>query len=380
MSPTWIWLLIGLSLLTAGFYLLATVYTIRRVRRPALPPPATFPPVSLVKPMKGADESLAANLESHFAQLYPAPFEIIFATTDLNDPAVAVAREVAARHPLVPVTFVHPHPDAGLNPKVANLMGALPAAQHDLVFQTDANVRIGPGHLAHIVSEFIAQDPGLLSSIVAGTGERSLGAMLGNLHLTVIIAPSVCFTSDCARRACVVGQALLYRKSELRALGGIEQFKDVLAEDYLMGECYERAGKRVLLSSKAVENVNGRVSVSGFLSRHSRWLKMNAVMHKPAFLLRFLVSPVWALALLAVGFRSALTLAVALGTLVVFLACAQALFRTLRHQWMGLWMMLLSLVDAVLIWGVWFYSAFSRSINWRGKQLVLGRRTVLSAR
>ncbi len=382
MLQTWTWLLIALSLATAGLYLLGTIYTIWHVRKTAPQPAGDFPPVSMIKPLKGADESLAANLESHFAQRYPAPFEIIFASADPQDPAVAVVREVAARYPQVPVTFVHPDPDAGLNPKVANLMGALPAARHDVIFQTDANVRIEPDHLKHVASEFIAENANLLSGIVVGTGERSLGATLGNLHLTAVIAPSVCFTSDCARRACVVGQALLYRNSELRDLGGIEQFKDVLAEDYLMGECYERVGKRVVLSSRTVENVNQRVSVSGFLVRHSRWLKMNAVIHKLSFLLRFLVSPVWALVLLAVAlvYRATPVLAIAAATLALFFICAQALFRALRRQWMSPWLMLLSLVDAVLIWAAWPYSAVSRGVNWRGKALVIGRRTVLRAR
>ncbi len=389
-----IWVLSVLCAMVAVTFIVAVAATTVQVREKPVAAPAEFPPVSLVKPMKGADEALAANLESFFTLRYPAPFEIVFACADANDPATAVARAVAARFPHVPVKFVACNPNLGLNPKVSNLAAALAEVQHDLIFQTDANVRVAPDHLKHIVSEFIGRGAGLLSSLIVGTGERAVGAALDNLHLTTVIAPSVAFASRVGRQAVVVGKALMYRNSELRALGGIEQFKDVLAEDYLMGECYVRAGKRVLLSSATIANVNERTSVRAYLSRHARWLKMNAVINPAAFTLRFLVSPVWALPLLVLALlgswaceydcmdfvRNVVAMCIAVGTIIIFLVAEQVLFRALRHQWMAPRLMLLSAVDALLMWAVWPYSAVSRSIEWRGEQLRLGGRTKLAPR
>ncbi len=372
--------ILALEILCAAATLLcitATVATIRHARRPSPRVDSELPPVSMIKPLKGAEESLPGNLQSFFEQRYPGAFTIVFASADADDPAVAVARQVAARYPQIVVRFVRSNPSLGLNPKVANVAGALPAAQYDLVFQSDANVRLEPGHLAHIVHEFIHAQAHLLSSVVVGVGEKSVGAAIENVHLTGVIAPSVAFASWCARRACVVGKALLYRRSELDALGGMEQFKDVLAEDYLMGERYERAGKRVILSCATVQNVNERTTVTAFLARHTRWLKMNAVIDKLSFVLRFLVNPVWALALLLVGHSSRLAVAVALVTIVTSIASQQALFRALRTDWMNPRLVFLSLLDALLMWAVWPYTAISRSVNWRGKRLVLGKRTAL---
>ncbi len=372
-----VWILLGLCGFTVAVFAAAVIATAVHVRREA-DPAIEFPPVSLVKPMKGVDESLAANLESFFALRYPAAFELVFAYADANDPAVGVAREAAARYPHIPVRFVLSDATAGLNPKVANLIAALPAAQYDLIFQTDANVRVAPNHLADVVAEFMAQKAGLLSSMIVGSGERSLGAALENLHLTTVIAPSVAFASRVGRQAVVVGKALLYRNSELRALGGIGQFKDVLAEDYLMGACYARAGRRVVLSAYPIQNVNEHGSIKGFLARHSRWLKMNAVINPAAFLLRGIISPLWAAPLLILGWGDPLAEWIGLGTLVVFLAGQQALFRALRREWMSPRLMLLSFLDAVLMWAVWPYSAISRSVNWRGEKLIVGKRTRLA--
>ncbi len=372
-----VWALVALCLAASLICIVAAAATLRHVRKPLPTANCGLPPVSVLKPLKGAEESLADNLQSFFEQRYPGSLEVVFATTDCDDPALVVAEKAAARFPQVAVRFVHSDAGLGLNPKVANVAGALPAASYDLVFQSDANVRIEPDHLARIVTEFVQQRADLLSSLVVGVGEKSPGAALENVHLTGVIASAVGFASICAKRACVVGKALLYRKSELDALGGMAQFKDVLAEDYLMGERYERAGKRVILASATVQNVNEHTSVAAFLSRHTRWLKMNAVIDRLSFVLRFLVNPVWALALLIAGYRSPVALVVTLVTVAIFLGTEQALFRVLRGQWMTGRLMFFSLLDALLMWAVWPYSAVSRSVNWRGRKLVLGKRTLL---
>ena len=90
-----------LALLTVlGWVLvLAMLLSQRRLLagRPA-PLPAEPPPVSILKPLKGADPDLERNLLSFFRLDYPS-YEILFGVDDAYDPAVAVARRVAAGTP-----------------------------------------------------------------------------------------------------------------------------------------------------------------------------------------------------------------------------------------------------------------------------------------
>lgn len=62
-------------------------------------------PVSLLKPLHGAEPNLEAHLETFFQQDYPE-FEILFCARSPRDPALVAARRVAARYPHIPARFL----------------------------------------------------------------------------------------------------------------------------------------------------------------------------------------------------------------------------------------------------------------------------------
>jgi len=374
------------SALVAGSGVALTLYTLgiwaarRHTRRTSPTVDATLlPPVTLLKPIKGLEEQLEANLTSFFQQDYPAPIQIVFAATDPLDVGLAVARRIASEHPLIDACFVVSDPDFGLNPKVANLHGAINAAKYDWMLQTDANVRVEPDFLRRLVSEAIASDAALATSIVIGEGERSLGAVLENLQLTAFTGPAVCIAREIAGVTCVIGKSMLLRKSDLNALGGLTLVKDVLAEDFVLGEAYQRAGHRVLLSNVRARNINVDSNLDRFLTRHTRWLKMRAVVSVPGFIADLLANPV-PFALAAV-FASDFDSRVALGTvaLITFKTLADAwLVKRMRGHAMRPAHALLSPVRDVLLAAAWFYSMFSRTTEWRGQRFRLGAGSVLS--
>ncbi len=377
--------LLSLATFALSFFALGVLAVALHVRRRIPVPEGALPPVSILKPLKGLEEHLEENLETFFLQDYPAPFEIVFSSTDEDDPALRVARKVAARHPERTVRFAISDPDFGLNPKVANLRGAMRAAKHDLVLQSDANVRARPDYLTRVVSELEGDGGHLLSSLVVGVGEGSVGARLENLQLGAMIVPSVCFALRFFGVPCVIGKSMLFRRSELEALGGLESVRDVLAEDYLLGRAFQAAGKNVLLSSTVAENLNQDVSIERFMSRHGRWLKMRAVLHVPAFIADLFANPV-AFALAAIlaaavearhaPFEPGVVIA-AVGIVVGKMVLDRVALRAVRGRDMGVVGMLLGPLKDVLMLGVWPYAAVSRSIEWRGVKLRMGWGTKL---
>jgi ceramide glucosyltransferase len=372
-------ILVAAALGSMFFYGLGIASAVRHLRGQAAPrPPVQWPALSLLKPIKGLEERLEANLRTFFEQDYPAPFEIVFASTEADDPGIALARRVAEGYPHVPVRFVRSDLAFGLNPKVANLAGALHAAQHDLVLQSDANVRVQTDYARRVVAEMLHEDASLLTSLVVGVGERSAGAAMENLQLSAFIAPAVCTALHVAGVRCVIGKSMLLRRSELTELGGLEQVADILAEDFILGERYQEMGRKVVLSTTTVQNVNEHIGIDRFMSRHSRWLKMRVVIHLGAFVGDLFANPVTmaTLAVVASGFAPA-PLGLLGGIVAVKVTGDAALMRLTRGHAMRPRFLLLSPLKDLLMGGVWVYSCFSRSVRWRGVKLRFGAQSRL---
>jgi len=374
-------ILLGCASLALVMFGLGVVFTIWHTRLASPEPPnGAWPAVSLLKPLKGLEEELEANLECFYVQDYPGEFEIVFATTEEDDAALQVARRVARKHADVPTRFVHSDEHFGLNPKVANLAGAMAAAKHDLVLQSDANVRVRPDYLRKVVGEYRARGSSLLTSMVVGVGERSAGAAMENLQLSAFIGPAMCTALHLARISCVVGKSMLLSRQELDDLGGLEQVRDILAEDFVLGQRYQSAGKVVTLSVTTVENVNREIGLRQFLGRHSRWLKMRAVIHLGGFVGDLLANPV-ALTLaayVASGFAPWVGL-ILLGVVMVKMSGDAFLMRRTRGVGMSFRHLAMGPVKDSLMGLVWIYSIFSRSVTWRGRKLRFGSMSRLRA-
>jgi ceramide glucosyltransferase len=177
----------------------------------------------------------------------------------------------------------------------------------------------------------------------------------------------------------VIGKSMLLRKSELATVGGLAAFKDHLTEDYLIGQAYAQAGRRVILSTTTVENVNVRASVDRFLSRHARWLQMRAVIHVPAFFGDLFGNPV-AVGLVGValaGFRPA-PLGVFAGITLVKVAFDVFLMRRTRGHGMHARHLALAPLKDLMMAAVWPYAAVARTVEWRGVRLRVGKMSHLS--
>jgi ceramide glucosyltransferase len=64
------------------------------------------PAVSILKPLKGCDETTAASLASWFTQNYAGPVEIIFGVAEAGDPVCDIVRRLIAENSGVPAQLV----------------------------------------------------------------------------------------------------------------------------------------------------------------------------------------------------------------------------------------------------------------------------------
>ncbi len=344
-----------------------------------------LPLVSILKPLKGLDDNLFDNLASFCTQNYPE-YEILFSLQDHNDPAYKVAKKVQDKFPHKNITIVVERCNVGLNPKVNNLIPAYRKARHPYVLISDSNVLVDENYLIEITRHVDDPAVGLVSNVIRGVGGRSLGAILENLHLNSFVLGSVSFLDRFLGMPCVIGKSMLMKKSDLEALGGLEAFKDILAEDFIIGREMQRVGKKVFLSNYLISNVNEYWGIKRFLNRHTRWGKLRWRIGGISYFSELLANPVFVAALpvivsgpsrITLAFAGLISLIKVLGDSIIGRTIESVTPRNDMDKPSPL-IYFLAPVKDIVIGIVWFVPLVSSTVVWRGNRYFIGKDSHLS--
>src|SRR6202034_1165412 len=102
---------------------------------------ATFPPVTILKPLFGADPEPYECLRSFCEQAYPL-YQVIFGVCDPQDPAVAVVHRLQREFPGLDLVLAVDRKEHGSNRKVNNLINMMALARHDYLVISDSDVTV----------------------------------------------------------------------------------------------------------------------------------------------------------------------------------------------------------------------------------------------
>jgi ceramide glucosyltransferase len=336
-----------------------------------------YPPVSILKPLKGLDDNLYDNLES-LCRLDYSVFEIIFSLQNRNDQAYKVAKKVKDKYPEIDITINVERCNSGLNPKINNLIPAYRVSKYEHILISDSNVMLDCTYLKELTSHM--QDPkvGLVSNLIRGMGGKSFGSIFENLHLNSFVIGSVSFLDKFLHMPCVIGKSMLMKKRDLEAIGGLTAMKNVLAEDYLIGKRLHEIGKKVIVSGHMVNNMNEYWDLKRFLNRHTRWAKIRWQIGGLKYISELIGNPVFMAALLVIFAEFSVLALTFAGAVSAMKAGADCIMGRRIGADLKTSSYLLSPIKDMLIGVIWFVPLFSNTVAWRGNRYVIGKDSFLA--
>jgi ceramide glucosyltransferase len=360
--------------LAAGYSLVTVVAVLvwRMQRRPSKA--RSMPPVTVLKPLCGAEPGLLEHLRSFCRQDYPE-FQIVFGVRDAGDPACAVVKQLAAEFPSVPVELVINPQLHGTNLKISNLINMLPYARHDILAMADSDAFVGSDYLATVTAPLLDQDVGLVTCIYRGTPTGRIWSRLGAMYINEWYVPSVLLAWLFGYEGYVSGQTVCLRRDTLDAIGGLRVLANHLADDHRLGELVRGLGLRIVLSPYVVDGEHHEPTF-GSLTRHElRWMRTIHVLRPRSFRLIFITFsfPLAVLGLIAAlsesSFAAATWVLFGISLLARLVLHFVHRLRDDRAPVSDLW--LLPVRDVLICW-VWCRSFFTSHVTWRGNEFDVG--------
>src|SRR5574341_1201534 len=360
------------ALCALAYYLVClwSAFAISREKVPSTAGP--LPPVSLLKPLRGADPELYEALRSHCAQDYPE-FEVLLGVGDTADPAVPIAERLVREFP-ERVRLVVCSESLGANRKVSKLVQMLPQARHGHVLVTDSDIHAPPDYLRTILAHFDDSAVGMVTCLYRGWAGAGLGSRLEALGISTDFIPGVLAARQLEGVRFGLGSTLALSRKALDAIGGFHPLVDYLADDYELGARVAKSGMQVALSRFVVETQVPEYSFGRFFEHQLRWARTVRASRPAGYFgmalsfgqtwalaaLVFSRFAPWAWALLAVTVLSRWGMALGVGVGVL------GDREVVRSFW------LLPLRDALSVL-VWLGSYAGRRIHWRGGDFILDK-------
>ena len=254
--------LLGIALLgtlTSTIFLGLVVVAAFRFKRktrslPAFPKASEAPPVSLLKPLHGAEPGLEEYLESFFALDYPC-FEILFCARTEADAGLQLARRIAANHPNVPVRFLLSGEPPWPNARCYSLSVMAAEAAHEILVITDSDVRVRRNFLRNVVAPFHAEQVGASTCVYRGDAAGAgIWALMEGMGMSVEMTAGVLVADMLEGMRFTLGPCMIVRKSALERIGGFPKLGYYYADDFMLGNLVAESGKTVVLSGHVIDH------------------------------------------------------------------------------------------------------------------------------
>lgn len=324
---------------------------------------ATQPPITILKPLHGAEPGLADRLAAFHRQHYEGAIQILCGARDSTSSCVGAVRAMQHARPDEAIEL-HVDPRRhGSNRKVSNLINMLPRARYDTIALSDSDIQVYAGYLRGIAGLLASPRVGavtcLYHGIDGGAGFWSrLSALAINSHFLpqATTAIALKLTHPC------FGSTIALQRSTLERIGGFGRFADDLADDYAIGMAVRAAGYEVAIAPFLVGHCCFEASLRQLL-RHQIRVARTIKSIDPIGYAGSIITHPWPLALIGLLSGSAAAALVAVAALAARIAVSRCVERRFALPRESLW--LIPLQDFIAF-AVYVASYFGATVHWRG--------------
>src|ERR1700733_6452573 len=232
-----------------------------------------FPPVSILKPLKGTDPEIYESFRSHCRQDYPE-YEIIFGVSDPNDAAIESVKALQREFPDRTIRLVRSPTILGANVKVSNLAQMMTEARYDHIVVNDSDIRVEPDYLRRVIAPLSDSQTGMVTCLYRGVAAATLGSRMEALGISTDFCAGVLVARQLEGGIHFgLGSTLVFRRAELEKIGGFASIVNHLADDYELGKRIADLGLAVRLSDVVVETYLPAYEVQDFFAHQLRWAR-----------------------------------------------------------------------------------------------------------
>jgi ceramide glucosyltransferase len=331
------------------------------------------PDVSILKPVKGLDQSMYAGLVSHCKQTYAGNFEIVFGVSSRYDPAVVEIERLQEEFPERAIRLVECSDRLGTSGKVSNLVQMMREARFNHVLINDSDIHVSSHYLTRVMACFSDTRVGMVTAPYIGRtakerAGRTVWSRLEALGISTDFLPGVLTARKLEGGIRFgLGSTLAMNRKALEKAGGLEPLLGCLADDFELGARIAAAGYTVELCSEVVETTVPAYGLRGFWEHQLRWARSTRDSRKLGYIGQGVtyVLP-WAMMTCVVsGFELwsfVLLCVVVLARVAVALSVGVGVLRD-RQVLRDLWLLPARDFFGLLIW-IWSFAG--DTVVWRG--------------
>lgn len=341
---------------------------------------STTQALSLIVPIKGADDTTHHNLTALVNSDITTPVEYLFAMETEDDPAYEVCKTIKDSFTDKNIRIIITGESKELMGKQYNIKGAIQESSYDIIGSMDADVKVSPTALKEGLESLNKSETGIVYFLPYYEGTGTLGGGLLNTYINNFYNLIFSYLHFFAKAPTVIGALWIMPKELFQKCGADGRFANTVSDDRELGFATAELGYKNYFMPQTVMMPHEKLSLNEGINHLEKWFGMIraegifvyiifALLWNPlvcalfSLILAFCIGNpyvVWSLILFAAVVLLRIFGVIILNKSIYKLPVSSNVFMTIFYD---------ILIFPVLV----FINLFRTTIEWKGKVYKLGK-------